>query len=304
MVNVLKIRNDFKYLLLYLFFLSVTTARFFLESRFSNFIDNRNLIFHHHYWFLFVFLLFLINFRFFLKLKPDETVWTALLSPVLFLPVIYNLYAGAGQKMALDYLSPVDIIDYFYDVFTFMLFSDINRPISVELIAITVSIFIFSYHKSSEILRSLVCAVSCYLSLIVLGGTALIASENPDFNLFVIRSTFRLQSFLTLLYSGAAFTAAAFLFYDRLHQFFSETRRLSVFAVTSIILGTAANLLIVNPSLFDRLLVIPHCLIIALFITVLLFLKKNTGIKILFLIFSIGSATVLYLNLYYKIRIR
>jgi len=304
MMNLSKIRTDFKYLFLYLFFLSVTTARFFLEARFSNFIDSRNLIFHHHYWFLFVFLLFLINFRLFLKLKPDETIWTALLSPVLFLPVIYNIISGSGKKMALDYLSPIDTASYLKDVFTFMLFSDINRPISFELIIITVLIFIFAYYKSSKILRSLLCAVSCYLSLIVLGGTAIIASENPEFNLFVIRSTFRLQSFLTLLYSGAAFTAAVSLFSDRLYKFLSDIKRISVFTFLSASFWTFANLLIVNPSFFDRFLMLPHCITVALFITTLVFLKKNTGIKILFLIFSAGSITVLYLNIYYKIWVR
>ncbi|HSW59989.1 MAG TPA: hypothetical protein VLJ60_04285, partial [bacterium] len=185
--------NSTKYLAAYLFFLCVTTGRFFFEAHYAHFVDTKNLIFHHHYWFLFVFLLFLINFKFFLGMHPSRSWWIAFLSPVIFIPLIYNMIFRGGNLVKFNYLSAKDP-DYLLNIFTFMLFSEKNRPVGIELIIITFSIFLFSYFLSKKPLRSFICAVSCYISLMVLAGTVIIAPHKPDFTLFFINSAFKLQN--------------------------------------------------------------------------------------------------------------
>jgi hypothetical protein len=270
-----------RYLAGYLFFFSVTTVRFFWETHFSDFVDLENLFFHHHYWFLFVFLLFFLNFKYILKLEPSKMIWTAFLSPVIFIPIIYNIIFRGGGTMRLNYLSAMNFNEYMRDVFTFLLFSDVNKPVSVELLLITVSIFAFGYVFIRNIKRSFFCAISCYLSLIILAGTSIIAPEKPEFALVVVESSLKLQKFFSFLYFNAATITATVLFFNPLKNFLSDKRTLFCLIIFFIVTFIAAQFLQDGFSLTDRILLISHFFLFSLFVTVLLFLKENLQVKLL-----------------------
>lgn len=293
MLKILETGKGIKYLAAYVFFLSVTTIRFFSESNFSSFPNKKLLIFHHHYWFLFVFLLFMLNFRIFLKLSPHKTVWTAILSPVILLPILYNVVVSGGARMRLNYLSALDFPNYLKDVATFMIFSERNSPISVELIVITASIFVFSYYITRKPVRSFFCAISCYLCVIILGGTAIIASQKPEFTLIVVNSSFKMQNFFSFLYMGASIVTASVVFSKEIAEFFKEKRRIIVFLTGFLLVFTALQIYLINPTMVDRIFMIFHSALISLFITSVFYLKKEYAVKSLFLIQIIVSMGVL-----------
>jgi hypothetical protein len=297
-MSVLK-NNSAKYLAAYLFFLCVTTGRFFFESHYAHFVDTKNLIFHHHYWFLFVFLLFLINFKFFLGMHPSRSWWIAFLSPVIFLPLIYNMIFREGGLVKFNYLSAKDP-DYLQNIFTFLLFSEKNRPVGIELIVVTLSIFLFSYFISKKPLRSAVCAVSCYLSLMIFAGTVIIAPHKPDFTLFFINSSFKLQNFMSFVYFSASFLGALILFRDEVFVFFRRKDRSILFILVLIATFTVFQFLLRSPSFFDRFILIFHSGLTAFFISTIVYSTKQHALNILLLFHIIISSGILFsaLNLF------
>ena len=287
--------NGIKYLSAYLFFLSVTTVRFFGESHFANFNDKTNLIFHHHYWFLFVFILFLINFKYFLKLQPSKTWWLAFCSPVILIPLIYNMVFRGGNIVKFNYLSARDLPNYLKDIGTFMIFSEKNRPIAIELIMITLAISIFGYYVTRKPVRSILCAVSCYLSLMILAGTVIIAPQKPDFTLFVPESSMKLQNFMSFVYFFASVVAITVLFFREIVDFIKERKRFILLIVLFTVFFTGFQFLLTSPSTADRVLMIPHSFLFAFFITMIVFLKKNAVLKVLVFIQIVISSGILYL---------
>lgn len=286
--------NGTKYLLAYLFFLCVTTTRFFFEANFAKFVDKSNLIFHHHYWFLFVFLIFLINFKYFLKLHPSKTWWMAFCSPVILTPLIYNMIFRGGNSVQFNYLSAIDLPNYFKDIATFMIFSEKNRPIAIELMIITFSIFIFSFFITKKPVRSILCALSCYLSLMILAGTVIIAPHKPDFTLFVLNSSLKLQNFMSFVYFSASSIAAVMLFWDEITVFLSKKERMFLFCVSFIILFTVFQILLQSPTFFDRFIMIFHSGLAAFFVVTIVFATKNSALNILLFLQIIISGGILF----------
>ncbi len=278
---IIKFYKDNNFLITYLFFFAVTSARFFWEAHFSDFVDAENLFFHHHYWFVFVFFLFLLNFKYILKLEPEKMIWTAFLSPLIFIPIIYNILFKGGGVMKLNYLSAMNFSEYIKDLFTFLLFSDINKPVSVELLLITISIFSFGYMLTKNIKRSLFCALSCYFSLMILAGTSIIAPKKPEFALIVVDSQLKLQNFFSFLYFNAATIAATALFFNSLKTFLNDRYSLFCLIISFIVTFAMLQFIKNDLSLTDRLFLTSHSFLISLFVTVLLFLKRNLQVKLL-----------------------
>lgn len=284
-----------RFLIAYLFFLFITTIRFFSEAHFSSFVDPQNLIFHHHYWFLFVFFLFLINFKYILRLTPEKTWWVAFASPVILLPILYNiLFAGSG-KMRLNYISIRNFGEYVKDIFTFMIFSERNQAISGELIIIVAGISIFSFYISRNAVRSIFTGFACYFSLMILGGTILIGPFKPDRVLFFVNSQMKLQNFFSFLYFSAALTAASILFLEHIRTFFKgKWSRVILFSILLVVIFSGLQLFLKSPTVADRIFMISHSVFFAFLITVMIFLRKNWTLKILLILHAFVCSGILY----------
>ncbi len=284
-----------RYLIAYLFFLSITTVRFFTEAHFANFGDPQNLIFHHHYWFLFVFFLFLLNFKYILKMPPKRTWWMAFFSPVILIPMLYFMVFGNTSRIKLNYISIKELDIYFRDIFTFMIFSERNQAIAGELIVIVIGISAFSYFISRKVVRSLIMGMSCYLSLMILAGTVLIAPHKPERVLFFVSSGMRVQNFFSFLFFFAALFTAGILFSEEIKLFFKGNRsRQLVFSFLFVSFFTGFQFFLKRPEIADRILMIPHSFLYSLFITVVIFVKKEWMLKILLLVHVIVSSGILY----------
>ena len=286
--------NGIKYLFAYLFFLCVTTGRFFLEAHYARFADPKNLIFHHHYWFLFVFVLFLINFKYFIGMEPSKSWWVAFCSPVIFLPLIYNMVFRGGGLVKFNYLSAKDFPQYIKDVVTFMVFSEKNRPIAVELIIITFSIFIFSYFISKKPVRSVFCAFSCYLSLMVFAGTVIIAPQKPEFTLFVPETSLKLQNFMSFVYFSASTIAVIVLFFKEIELFFIRKQTLILFIFSFSVIFTCFQFMLISPAVVDRIFLVFISMPGAFFITSAVFAKERYALNILLFVQVIISSGIMF----------
>ena len=294
-----------RYLVAYLFFLSVTTTRFFLEAHFARFSDPQNLIFHHHYWFLFVFLMFLVDFKYILKMPPSKTWWIAFCSPVIFLPIIYNVLFADSGILRLNYISAKNFGEYIRDIFTFMIFSERNQAISVELIIIVIGISGFSFYISRKVSRSILMGFSCYFSLMVFAGTILIAPHKPQKVLFYVNSGMKLQNYMSFLFFFASLVTAVILFSEEIKLFFKGDRsKQLVFLVLSVSFFTGFQFFLKRPEIVDRILMIPHSLLFSFFITALIFVRKQWMLKILLIVHIVISSGILYNCWFGKVLVR
>lgn len=284
-----------KYLIAYLFFLGVTTARFFSEAHFARFADPVNLIFHHHYWFFFVFMMFLLNYKYILKMPPKRTWWLSFCSPVILIPILYHFMSGKTARLRLNYISMKELDVYFRDIFTFMIFSKQNQAISIELMVIVVGIMVFSYFISKKVVRSIIMGLTSYLSLMIFAGTVLIAPHKPERVLIYVKSSLSLQNFMSFVYFFAALVTGALLFSDELTGFFRKDRkRLILFSSLSAAFFILFQVLLKDPQVADRIVMIPHSLLYSLFLTVMIYVKKEWILKLFLLVHIIISSGIIY----------
>jgi len=283
-----------KFLIAYLFFLIVTTFRFFMEAHFGRFADPQNLIFHHHYWFLFVFFMFLINFKYILKMPASRSWWIAFCSPVILMPIFYYIIFGSATRLRLNYISIKELDIYFRDIFTFMIFSERNQAISGELIVVVLGISAFSYYISRKVVRSIVVGITSYLSLMIFAGTVLIAPHKPERVLIYAKSALNLQNFMSFIYFFAALIAGSLLFSNELRQFFIERKRKLLFVSLALFFFIVFQLFLKRPQIADRILMIPHSLLFSLFISVLIFIRKEWMLKVAIFVHVLVSSGILY----------
>lgn len=239
----------------YLFFISVTTIRFFLEHSITHFTQSPiYLIFHHHYWYFFVFLLFIFNFRVFLKLKIKDMLWMLFLSPVILTPILYYWIRGTNL-LKLQYINGNNLIQSFPDVLTFMLFHSKNWPVSIELILLFVSIAVFSFYKTRKFFLSLFVGFSCYFCLMIFAATALIGPYETDVLIYVKTSLNR-QLFLVFLYFSAVATLFILLFKNEIALIYMNKRFLISGIILFVLFIIFALLFLLNPFLQSK----PFCL--------------------------------------------
>lgn len=128
----------------------------------------------------------------------------------------------------------------------------------------------------------------------VLAGTVIIAPHEPDFTLFFINSSLELQNFMSFVYFFASTAAIIFLFYKELLNFLIEKKPLISFAFLFLCFFTCFQFALRNPAPADRILMFPHSFLFAIFLSVLVFVKKDTPLKLLLLLISVVASGILF----------
>ncbi len=287
-----------KFIIAYIIFTATTTVRFFSENCFTGFgSDKYDLIFHHHYWYVFVISMFLINFRYVLKIHPNKLWWISFCAPVILIPIVANLVITGGADLEINYISAKEP-RYLLGILTFQLFSNINKPISFELIIITLSIAIFSYTISKKVFLSIFTAITCYLSLMMLAGTVIFAPHYPEYALIFIKTSFSTQKTFALIYFGAALISITILFLKEILIFLKPKQNHTLFFFSFSILFVFIQMFFTNLFIPDRILLIFHPILYAFLITTLKF-NKDKSIKKFVTVFSVLSFGILIRLLFY-----
>ncbi|MBR6422860.1 hypothetical protein IKS86_09145 [bacterium] len=197
--------------LLFIFLFLVIFSRVYLETAifakkpfFSYFVAT-----HHCAWFTFVFFYFALCARYILGLKVDRIPYLALLSPVIYVPLIHAKIAETPLK--LQYLRG-DFSKIVFDIATFYWFSEQDSQFFFEMIALLIAFVALSYFISRSVKRTLLNIVVGFYGSMFLAGIQFFGVAPRTKAVFKIHTVFKNHVFLSLVYFTAVILAFSICF--------------------------------------------------------------------------------------------
>ena len=197
--------------LLFIFLFLVIFSRVYLETAifakkpfFSYFVAT-----HHCAWFTFVFFYFALCARYILGLKVDRIPYLALLSPVIYVPLIHAKIAETPLK--LQYLRG-DFSKIVFDIATFYWFSEQDSQFFFEMIALFIAFVALSYFISRSVKRTLLNIIVGFYGSMFLAGIQFFGVAPRTKAVFKIHTVFKNHVFLSLVYFTAVIIAFSICF--------------------------------------------------------------------------------------------
>ncbi|MBQ4437294.1 hypothetical protein II898_00280 [bacterium] len=198
-------------ILLFIFLFLVIFSRVYLETAifakkpfFSYFVAT-----HHCAWFTFVFFYFALCARYILGLKTDRIPYLALLSPVIYVPLIHAKIAETPLK--LQYLRG-DFSKIVFDIATFYWFSERDSQFFFEMIALLIAFIALSYFISRSVKRTVLNIVVGFYGSMFLAGIQFFGVAPRTMAVFKIHTVFKNHVFLSLVYFTAVILAFSICF--------------------------------------------------------------------------------------------
>ena len=197
--------------LLFIFLFLVIFSRVYLETAifakkpfFSYFVAT-----HHCSWFTFVFFYFALCARYILGLKVDRIPYLALLSPVIYVPLIHAKIAGTPLK--LQYMRG-DFSKIVFDTFTFYRFSEQDSQFFFEMIALFIAFVALSYFISRSVKRTILNIIVGFYGSMFLAGVQFFGVAPRTKAVFKIHTVLKNHVFLSLVYFTAVIIAFSICF--------------------------------------------------------------------------------------------
>ena len=198
-------------IILFVFLFSVIFSRVYLETAifakrpfFSYFVAT-----HHCSWFAFVFFYFALCARYILGLKVNRIPYLALLSPVIYVPLIHAKIAGTPLR--LQYMRG-DFSKIVFDTFTFYRFSEQDSQFFFEMIALFIAFVALSYFISRSVKRTLLNIIVGFYGSMFLAGVQFFGVAPRTKAVFKIHTVFRNHILLSLIYFTAVIIAFSICF--------------------------------------------------------------------------------------------
>ncbi len=164
---------------------------------------------HHCAWFTFVFFYFALCARYILGLKTDRIPYLALLSPVIYVPLIHAKIAETPLK--LQYLRG-DFSKIVFDIATFYWFSERDSQFFFEMIALLIAFIALSYFISRSVKRTVLNIVVGFYGSMFLAGIQFFGVAPRTMAVFKIHTVFKNHVFLSLVYFTAVIIAFSICF--------------------------------------------------------------------------------------------
>ena len=200
---------------LFVFLFCVIFSRVYLETEifakkpfFSYFVAT-----HHCAWFTFVFFYFALCARYILGLKPDRIPYLALLSPVIYVPLIHAKIAGTPLK--LQYMRG-DFSKILFDIVTFYRFSEQDSQFFFEMIALFIAFAALSYFISRSVTRTILNIIIGFYGSMFLAGIQLFGVAPRTQAVFKINTVFKNHVFLSLVYFTAVIIVFSICFFPEI----------------------------------------------------------------------------------------
>lgn len=197
--------------LLFAFLFSVIFSRVYLETAifakkpfFSYFVAT-----HHCAWFTFVFFYFALCARYILGLKAGRIPYLALLSPVIYVPLIHAWISD--ENLRLQYLRG-DFSKIVFDIATFYWFSEKDSQFFFEMIALFIAFVALSYFISRSVMRTILNTVVGFYGSMFLAGIQFFGVAPRTQAVFKIHTIFKNHVFLSLVYFTAVIIAFSICF--------------------------------------------------------------------------------------------
>ena len=200
---------------LFIFLFCVIFSRVYLETAifakkpfFSYFVAT-----HHCAWFTFVFFYFALCARHILGLKPEKIPYLALLSPVIYVPLIHAWISD--ENLRLQYLRG-DFSKIVFDMATFYWFSEKDSQFFFEMIALLIAFIALSYFISRSVVRTIINIIVGFYGSMFLAGIQFFGVAPRTQAVFKIHTVFKNHVFLSLIYFSAVVIAFTICFFPEI----------------------------------------------------------------------------------------
>ncbi len=202
-------------ILLFAFLFSVIFSRVYLETAifakkpfFSYFVAT-----HHCAWFTFVFFYFALCARYILGLKASRIPYLALLSPVIYVPLIHAWISD--ENLRLQYLRG-DFSKIVFDIATFYWFSEKDSQFFFEMIALFIAFVALSYFISRSVAKTILNIIAGFYGSMFLAGIQFFGVAPRTQAVFKIHTVFKNHVFLSLVYFTAVIIAFSICFFPEI----------------------------------------------------------------------------------------
>lgn len=196
---------------LFVFLFSVIFSRVYLETAifakkpfFSYFVAT-----HHCAWFTFVFFYFALCARYILGLKAGRIPYLALLSPVIYVPLIHAWISD--ENLRLQYLRG-DFSKIVFDIATFYWFSEKDSQFFFEMITLLIAFVALSYFISRSVAKTILNIIAGFYGSMFLAGIQFFGVAPRTQAVFKIHTIFKNHVFLSLVYFTAVIIAFSICF--------------------------------------------------------------------------------------------
>ena len=191
--------NKKKEAALFIFFAIVILVRIVLETA----VFSRRHYFgyfvtlHHFSWYMFVFFYFCMCARHILGMKIEKIRYLALLSPVVFVPIIHSVITG--KKLALEYLRG-NFSSVAFDFLTLYRFSKRNSQFFYEMLILLAFFVIGSWIISKDFRRTLLNVIFGFYGSMVFAGLHLFGVYPKTKAYFRIYTSLKNHQLMALIY--------------------------------------------------------------------------------------------------------
>jgi hypothetical protein len=196
---------------LFIFFAVVVLVRIVLETAvfskrhyFGYFVT-----LHHFSWYMFVFFYFCLCSRHILGMKIEKIRYIALLSPVIFVPIIHSLITE--KKLALEYLRG-NIFSVLYDFATLYKFNKKNSEFFYEMLILLAFFVIGSWLVTKDFRRTLLNVLFGFYGSMIFAGLHLFGVYPRTKAYFRIHTSLKNHQLMALIYFALAMLV--FLIYN------------------------------------------------------------------------------------------
>lgn len=195
--------NKKKEAALFIFFAVVVLIRVVLETAvfskkhyFGYFVT-----LHHFSWYMFVFFYFCSCCRHILGMKIEKIRYIALLSPVIFVPIVHSVITG--KKLALEYLRG-NFFSVLSDFATLYRFNKRNSEFFYEMLVLLVFFIIGSWLVSKNFRRTLLNVIFGFYGSMIFAGLHLFGVYPRTKAYFKIHTALKNHQLMTLIYFALA----------------------------------------------------------------------------------------------------
>lgn len=224
-----------KVILLYLFLFSVVIARIVLETAvfskryfFSYFVT-----LHHFCWYMFVFHYFALCNRYILGMKRESVKYFALLSPVIFTPIVHSYFSG--QKMSLEYMHG-DLGGVFFNIATLYKFHPKNSFFFIEMVILLIIFIAGSWFISKSVRRTFLNIIIGFYGSMILAGLHMFGVYPKTKAYFKIHTTLKNHPLMSLIYLSLFILVFFIYSYPEIKKAFVKSKKSYITAFVIAIL--------------------------------------------------------------------
>jgi hypothetical protein len=232
-----------KTVLLFLFFVFVVLLRIYLEtdvfakrSFFGYFV-----VFHHFFWYTFVFFYFSICNRYILGMNLSKIKYTVFITPVIMIPVIHS--AISGNNLDLKYLDG-SLIQNFYHMVTLYWKHPKNSGFFIEMVVLLLFFTAGSWLVSRSLTKTVFNIFIGFYGCMVFAGLHLFGVAPRTKAYFKINTALKNHELLSLIYFSLAVIVFLIYSYPEIKSHFKDEKIRWIITFSSgILLSITVNLL-------------------------------------------------------------